>query len=44
LADNRHWYIPVDAVFDEADGVKLMQIVTKKINDRKIKADGVEHG
>jgi tetraacyldisaccharide 4'-kinase len=44
LADDRHWYIPVDVVFDEADATKLMEIVTMKINDRKPKADEVEHG
>ncbi len=45
FADERHWVIPVDAVFDEADSVKLLGIVARCIERRgAVTRDPVERG
>jgi tetraacyldisaccharide 4'-kinase len=44
FADERHWLVPVEAVFDEADSVKLLGIVARSIERRGPGNREVMHG
>ncbi len=44
LADDRHWYVPVDAGFGEADAKALVGIIIGRIAAQHRRDGGVQHG